>query len=174
MASADTANPAVGTDSQVSGLAVNTSAPAGQIDILQASLDKWRTIALILLALWLASLAFYWWRRKRQAQHGAALMAGAVRVGQSGLGVVRNHANAAYRTLTPLAEVESACMGTDPAAVREALLAWASRQWPQESPQTLTALASLFDVGDARSLIQALDAALYSRAQDPAANAVLM
>ncbi len=101
-------------------------------------------------------------------------MAGAVRVGQSGLGAVRNRANAAYRTLTPLAAVESACMGTDLATVRGALLEWASRQWPQEPPQTLTALASMLDDGVARQLIQALDASLYSRAQDSAATEDLM
>ena len=173
-ASADTANPAADTDSRLSRLAVNTNAPTGRIAIMQSSINTWRTIALLLLALWLVSFAFYWWRRRRQAGQAPAVMAGAARVGQSGLGAVRNHANAAYRKLTPLAAVESACMGTDPATVREALLEWASQQWPQESPQTLTALASLFEDGDARKLIQALDASLYSRAQDAAANEGLM
>ncbi len=98
-------------------------------------------------------------------------MAGAVRIG---LGAVRNRANGAYRTLTPLAAVESACKGTDPSAVRGALLDWASRQWPQQPPLTLTALASMLDDGVARQLIQALDASLYSRTQDATANTDLM
>lgn len=165
---------AAGADSQETRLAAGADTAAVQISILQSSINAWRVIALMLLALWLVSIALYWWRRRRDVGHGEAVMAGAVRVGQSRLGVVRNRANAAYRTLTPLAAVESACMGTDPAAVRGALLEWASRQWPQEPPQTLTALASMLDDGVARQLIQALDASLYSRAQDSTANADLM
>lgn len=172
--SVDTADAAGDTDSQVSRLGVNATAPGGRIALLQSSINTWRTIALLLLALWLVSVAFYWWRRRQHAGQGATVVAGAVRAGQSGLGAVRNHASAAYRKLTPLAAVESACMEADPATVREVLLEWASQQWPQESPQTLTALASLLDEGDARKLIQALDASLYSRAQDAAATESLM
>ncbi len=174
VASVDKDNLAGGVDSQESGLVANTPVPEGRIATLKASINTWRIIALMLLALWLVSIALYWWRRRHRAGQGAAVMAGAVRVGQSGLGAVRNHANAAYRTLAPLAAVESACMGTDPVAVREALLEWASRQWPQDPPQTLTALASTLDDGVARQLIQALDASLYSRAQHASANADLM
>ena len=170
----DAARQAAGADPQETRLAVGADTPAVQISILQSSINAWRIIALMLLALWLVSIALYWWRRRRNVGPGEAVMAGAVRVGQSGLGVVRNRANAAYRTLAPLAAVESACMGTDPATVRGALLEWASRQWPQEPPQTLTALASMLDDVVARQLIQALDASLYSRAQDATANAELM
>ena len=165
---------AAGADSQETRLAAGADTSTGQISILQSSINTWRVIALMLLALWLVSIALYWWRRRHGVGHGSVDIAGYVQAGHSGLGAVRDRANAAYRTLTPLAAVESACMGTDPVTVRGSLLEWASRKWPQESPQTLTALASRFDAGVARQLIQALEASFYSRTPDSTANEDLM
>ncbi|WP_157736292.1 BatD family protein [Granulosicoccus antarcticus] len=150
-----------------SQLISGTDALQAQIASLQTVSNRWKLTALTLLGLWVTSLAFVWWRKRDLIRRE--------KVAGKRLGAVRKHANAAYQSLAPLAAVEAACTGSDPAAVRGALLEWAARQWPEQSPATLTALASRFDEGGAaRELIKALDASLYSRAQGASANTDLI
>lgn len=151
--------------SQVAGNA-NRDALLARITHLQSSSNRWKVLALLLLSVWVASIALLWWRKRRSLERE--------KVAGKRLGAVRKHANAAYQKLAPLAAVDAACKGDEPAAVRGALLEWASRQWPEQAPTTLTALASRFDEGAARELIQALDASLYSRAKDSSANTELL
>lgn len=119
----------------------------------------WRLAALLLLGLWLLSLALFWWWRRRllDAHRGES-------AGVSGqLSSIRQHARKTYQKLAPLAEVETCCKADDPAALGSALIAWAARQWPQQAPRTLTDIALRLNEGPARESVQALDAALYSR-----------
>ena len=121
-----------------------------RLTALQQSNDAWRRIALGSLALWVGCLVVYLvWRVRRR------------KLGQS----VRQQAQAAYQLVKPLAAVEAACAGEDPAAVRRALLDWSRRRWPARPPLTLHALADRLPPGSARERVRELDASLYSRSQ---------
>ena len=47
--------------------------------------------------------------------------------------------------------------------IRSAIIEWSSRQWPDNTPLSLTDVAGRLPVGAARTLIADLDAALYSQ-----------
>ena len=74
----------------------------------------------------------------------------------------------------PLAQVEASIRQGQPASVRTALLTWAGRQWSDDPPQTLTALANRLGDDEAGRCISQLDAVLYSRAGAAGSDGSLM
>ncbi len=145
-----------GVTSESSGK--DASALPGEL-VGEQTFRPWRLATLLLLGLWILSLAVFWWWRRRLLDVHRNESTGAP--GQ--LSSIRQHARKTYQKLAPLAEVEACCKADDPAALGSALIAWAGRQWPQQTPRTLTDIALRLNEGPARESVQALDAALYSR-----------
>ncbi len=104
----------------------------------------WPWVAGALLAVWLVTL--WLWRRERREQPTA-------RAPREPDGIP---AAAARRDL------QHACAANDPAAARDALLAWGQAVLPERPPRTLGALAEATADPAARAAIEALDRALYA------------
>jgi hypothetical protein len=64
-----------------------------------------------------------------------------------------------------------ACRRGQPQAVRDELLAWAARCWPQQPPRALGALAERLDDRHARRALDALERSLYGPPGDAAQDA---
>ncbi|NND92968.1 MAG: hypothetical protein HKN42_19075, partial [Granulosicoccus sp.] len=143
------------------------------VQAIQASADSWRNVALASLTLWFLGLGWILWRRWQY--HPAP----GLRRGQAGdsprhLDAVRQRVGEAVQSLSPLTAVSTACKGSDPVALRTALLDWAARQWTADPPLTLSAISSRLPKGEARDLLMTLDAALYSRVQGESGTQTLM
>ena len=136
---------------------------ADRLSELQKSAERWRTLALLALLLWLISLigiAFF--RRRLRRTESADLPSPSLPGGRR------------LMAFAPLAEVEASIRQGQPASVRTALLSWAGRQWSDDPPQTLTALANRLGDDEAGRCISQLDAVLYSRAGAAGSDGSLM
>lgn len=153
-ASVDPASVVTESSQAVSQIAAATER---RFEELRTSLETWRNLALIVLALWFVSSAAFWWalhkRRKSTDNTDSAL---------GRLGAVRNAASKSLSRMQPLGGVVASCKTGNCDDVRHALLAWSARQWVDDPPLTLGALTKRLATGPARSTIEMLDAALYS------------
>lgn len=102
----------------------------------------WRWIAILFATLWLATLSL-WWRDR-------ALSGSAVAVGR-GVDASRPR----------LSSLRAACRGGDPRRIRDALLAWARKRWPEAPPRGLDALAVRLGDPSLGEQFSMLDAACY-------------
>ena len=122
---------------------VNEPAPAGRAQPLpDESGDAaayWRLASAALLILWLLTLCLWWRGRGRAAARTRAGPPKPV-------------------SLTPL---KRACLKNDAAAVRDALLRWAARKWPDQAMTHLAALKGRGDV-EFQDAITALNRHLYA------------
>lgn len=151
-----------------------------RISALETSLDRWRMAALVMLGLWLISMAWLWlMRRGRRAaltaldsdERGASRASGML---ASGGRQVSGRLDAIHRQLMPLSQVEKACQSGDLPQIKQALLNWASRQWSVSPPNTLDGLQQRLSDSSARELIGQLQVALYGRADtEHAASSVI-
>jgi hypothetical protein len=134
-----------------------TAAMEQRVQNLESSVQKWRNSALVILALWLAScVAFLWFRlQQKKSLDDSDSSSGR-------LGAVRNAATDTLSRMHPLGSLRASCKIGNPNDIRHALLAWSERQWAQDPPRNLAALAKRFESGEARDAIESLDAALYS------------
>lgn len=151
------------------GLALPTEAMSDQMAALEKTSNTWRTATIAALALWLATVAFFMIRRLRQPQDNDGLSRSNH---QQRLGPVRSKSRSLYSRLSPLAGVESSCKEGDLSSVQRSLLEWSNKQWSDQAPLTLSALAQKLPASDAQALIKQLDAALYSK-QDDTSNATV-
>lgn len=128
-----------------------------RIQELRTSVETWRNVALIVLALWFVSSAAFWWtlHQRRKSSEDADSSLGR-------LGAIRNAASDSLSRMQPLGGVVASCKIGNHDDVRLALLAWSARQWADDPPLTLGALTKRLATGPARSTIEMLDAALYS------------
>ena len=106
----------------------------------------WQALAMLLLILWLATLVA--WRRARTA----------------GAGPPRTEDEASGHA--PPVSLRRACRADDAPAARAALLEWAARAWPADTPRSLVALAERLGDGTLRAEVLRLDRALYARAPE--------
>lgn len=151
-----------------------------RISALETSLDRWRMAAIVMLGLWLISMAWLWlMRRGRRAaltaldsdERGASRASGIL---TSGGRQVSGRLDAIHRQLMPLSQVEKACQSGDLPQIKQALLNWASRQWSVSPPNTLDGLQQRLSDSSARELIGQLQVALYGRADtEHAASSVI-
>jgi hypothetical protein len=134
-----------------------TAALEQRLQELETSVETWRNSALLILALWLmSSIAFWWMRHQHQKGSGDADSS------PGRLGDFRNAAADSLSRMQPLGGVVASCKIGNPDDIRHALLAWSARQWADDPPLTLGALAKRLATGPARNSIELLDTALYS------------
>ncbi|MFT5047072.1 MAG: hypothetical protein ACI8UP_004057 [Porticoccaceae bacterium] len=134
-----------------------TAAMELRLQKLESSVKTWRNLALVILLLWLVSSVVFWWIRhqRQKSPEGADSSSGR-------FGAVRNAAADSLSRMQPLGGVAASCKMGNPDDIRRALLAWSARQWVDNPPLTLAALAKRLATGPARNSIESLDAALYS------------
>lgn len=142
------------------GSATETAVLQQRLQKLEKSVVSWRNSAVIILVLWfLSSLIFLWMRYARKKPSDDAAV--------SRMGAVRNAAADSMSRIQPLSGVVASCKMGNLDDIRHALLEWSARQWVDESPLTLGALAKRLERGSpARESIESLDAALYSKRDD--------
>jgi len=150
-------------DSSSDTLAGNTLIQS-QLQHLESSVTLWKRLMSAMLVLWLATIAFFYWQYRKRKYPGQSRS-------KATLGAVRNAARDTVDRVQPLAGVISSCKEGDLKKVKSSLIEWSERQWPDDSPKTLGALAARLPSGEARESIRQLDAALYSK-ESSAANEV--
>ena len=135
-----------------------------RVQELENAVSQWRNVAMAILALWLLSSLAFIWMRYKQRKHSDGTDSSSDR-----LGAVRNAAANSLARMQPLGGVVASCKAGSPEQVRHALLEWSTRQWPEASPSTLSALVKHLPDGAAKDTIESLDAALYSHRADDSA-----
>ena len=135
-----------------------------RVQELENAVSQWRNVAMAILALWLLSSLAFIWMRYKQRKHSDGTDSSSDR-----LGAVRNAAANSLARMQPLGGVVASCKAGSPEQVRHALLEWSTRQWPEASPSTLSALVKRLPDGAAKDTIESLDAALYSQRADDSA-----
>ena len=139
---------------------LQTTAATAQLRALESSVARWRTWALVASSLWLVTSLYYLWRwRSRRPLPGATPSA---RI-DSRLGAVRQAGAESLQRIKPLAGISASCKLGDLASLRQSLLEWAARQWPDDPPLTLDALVKRLPEGDARVTLADVNSALYSQ-----------
>ncbi len=129
---------------------------------IKSELSWWRSVALLVLLLWVLSALYYWWSKStaRLNSEGRGKM-------RRSLGAIRNTATASLASMQPLGGVAASCKNGDLETIRSALIEWSSRQWPDDSPLSLNALVKQLHESPAKESVKALDAALYSGRSSP-------
>ncbi len=107
----------------------------------------WFWVALVLLITWCITL-FIWWRRS-----------GAIKPVHTVATADPNSTTLSIKQA--LAKVKSACQQNDFATLPHSLLSWAQRQWPDQMPQSLQAIAALCDNKPLAGQLLLLDKHLY-------------
>ena len=148
------------TDSSVIG---DDNMALQQVDSLQSSEKQWRVLAFVALALWVMTATAWYVFRRSSASGQTALSPGRGRP-------VAAQVDALYLHLAPMSQVDSACKAGDFRAIKEALLVWAKRQWPDNAPTTLDGLQAQLADSKARATLAKLQTALYSRAEQVDSN----
>jgi hypothetical protein len=143
--------PAVAVSSSTAA-APDAPSPALTVAVDAPEPSLWRWIAMLALAGWLGSVLL-WWRQ-------------AARIPNS------NSIHPAVPTPIGGRAIEAACRGDDPREIREALLAWASSQWPLSPPRTLGQIAAQVDE-PLRAALLALDAQIYGNTPSTIAGAAI-
>ena len=124
---------------------------------LQDEVSFWRSLLIAVLVLWLGSAMFFWWAKSRSKR-----TAGNEPLRRK-LGAVKNAASQSLSNMQPLGGVAASCKSGELETIRSAIIEWSGRQWPDNTPLSLTDVAGRLPVGAARTLIADLDAALYSQ-----------
>jgi len=150
-------NATVDSATRTPGATQTVAALEQRLQELESSVHGWRNSTLGISMLWLAScVAFLWiWLRRRSSLAGNESSNGR-------LGAVRNAAADTLIKMQPLGGLNASCKIGNHADIRQALMDWSARQWADNPPLTLGALAKRLVAGPARTSIESLDAALYS------------
>ncbi len=150
----------VAQDTSADETAVATSGAAGlesRVIALQDEVSFWRSLLIGVLVLWLGSAMLFWWAKSRSNRgEGTEPL-------RRKLGAVKNAASQSLSNMQPLGGVAASCKSGELETIRSAIIEWSSRQWPDNTPLSLTDVAGRLPVGAARTLIADLDAALYSQ-----------
>ena len=134
-----------------------------QVDTLQSSAERWRILAFVAVALWMLTAAAWYLFRRASASDQTAVSPDRGRP-------LAAQVSAAYLHLAPMSQVDGACKAGDFHAIKEALLVWAKRQWPDSAPTTLDGLQAQLADSKARTTLAKLQTALYSRAEQSEQN----
>ncbi len=122
------------------------------LNTTQENRQIWFWLACFAFVGWALSLGaiFWWWWR--QARRDKSFLNKKEPVGLN----------------TRLRDVERACLAGEPHAVKQALLQWASKQWPDQPPMSLLQIGQRLADDAVRHEMQALDAAQYAEPQGQA------
>jgi hypothetical protein len=141
---------------------VTTSAPAlkpsptGRIgDYLH--LTPWQWLCIILVLLWIGTLAAWWISRRRKPRTDAGPDIAAT-PGKTFKKIRPGKRHAAGSALSTLAQ---ACRDNDAQSARRALLEWAAGVWPDVPPRGINALAERLGDAGIADLLKQLDRACY-------------
>ncbi|MFK8077736.1 MAG: BatD family protein [Granulosicoccus sp.] len=147
-------------DTSADETAVATGGEVGlesRVIALQDEVSFWRSLLIGVLVLWLGSAMLFWWAKARSNRgEGTEPL-------RRKLGAVKNAASQSLSNMQPLGGVAASCKSGELETIRSAIIEWSSRQWPDNTPLSLTDVAGRLPVGAARTLIADLDAALYSQ-----------
>jgi len=135
--------------------------PASVSSALNASalqaVGRWRTIAAVLLAGWVASLLGLWlWMRKRQSASSGP--AGA-KPEQSESSIVRFQRRAGSRAA--LDPIKVACDSKDASKISVEVLSWAAMVWPEQAPTHISTVAKRLKSPELLQAFDAIDAQQY-------------
>ena len=128
-----------------------------RVTALQDEVSFWRSLLIVVLVLWLGSALFYWWAKSRSINDTGN------EPFRRKLGAVKNAAGQSLSNMQPLGGVAASCKSGDLETIRSAIIEWSGRQWPNNTPLSLTEVAKRLPEGSAQTLITDLDAALYSQ-----------
>ena len=142
-----------------------------QISTLQDTVNSWRQLTYIALALWLTTMLAGWMLYRRAIKTGEALpVPDKASSGISRSGQLLDNVLEQFAPMSPLGK---ACKQGNLPAIKSALLTWAARHWSQDSPNTLDELQMRLPDGTARNKIRRLQAALYGKTSDTESEVVL-
>lgn len=114
----------------------------------------WPALIVLLAGGWGATL--YLWRRERRARTARQPTDPCVRGAPSEPPPAAPGLDPARRAF------RAACLARDPRAARTALIDWARARWPDRNPTGLEAVAACFDDPEIRSILRAIDRAIYA------------
>jgi hypothetical protein len=114
----------------------------------------WIAVVVMLVGGWGATL--YLWRRERRTHTAQRPDDPTVRGAPAEPPLAASGLDPARRAL------RAACLAKDPRAARTALIHWARACWPDRTPAGLEALAVCFDDPEVRSILRAIDRAIYA------------
>lgn len=128
--------------------------------VMSDSVKRWQLIALATLALWMMTLVAWFFMHRR------ALAAGAdtnVYTKAKRAKKTARRKDSLYQEIVPMKQVDKACKQGNLSAIKQALLEWAERQWPDHTINTLDGLQRKLSSGVARDKLAVLQTALYSK-----------
>lgn len=114
----------------------------------------WLVLIVVLAGGWGATL--YLWRRERRARTAIHPADAAARSTRSASPPAAPGLDPARRAL------RAACLARDPRAARTALVDWARARWPDGATTGLETLAARFEDPEVRSILRAIDRAIYA------------
>jgi len=143
--------------SQAANSSLSTSVATQQVLDLKDSVNRWQWLSAGLLIGLLATLGWALMQRRSQRLLNGDYPSS----GSNRLGAVREGVRQWHEKLAPLAEVELCCREDDFNALSQAILRWAARQFPEQPPRSLSALADRFEPHQVSKDLRLLDADLY-------------
>ena len=156
--SVNSQNSAIGQEAGADGLLVQgTGSTVHTVAEIAASVKRWQWISAALLFAWIATLFWIFMQRFARQKHRGGYSTTMV----NRLGAVRDGVRQSYTNIAPLAEVELSCRESDLNAVSQAVLRWASKQFPDQPPRSLSVLADRLQPHPVSDELRALDADLY-------------
>ena len=132
-----------------------------------SDIKRWQMVSAGLLFGWMVTLAWMIMQYRSRRKHVGGYTTSMV----NRLGAVRDGARQLHSKMAPLAEVELSCRENDPNAVSQSILRWAARQFPDQPPRSLSALADRLGHHSVSVDLRALDADLYRATPGPAREA---
>ena len=131
-----------------------------RMDALETSVANWRSAAIALAVMCLLMVLVYVLRLRRTGKSDADTDGSRL---DARLGAVRQVGADSLQRIKPMAEISASAKTGDLVGLRQALLDWSARQWPDDSPLTLDALAQRLPDSEARLTLTTINAAFYSR-----------
>lgn len=122
------------------------------VSAVQPEADRrWQWLSLFALGGWALTVLYHLFTRRAQS---------ALRSDQVHEKVTSGDALAATGSMK---KIKSACASGSPADIAAAVLVWAARLWPDDSPRNLEAVARRLSNPHITARLQSLDASMYSR-----------
>lgn len=148
---------------QAAGSSGDQAAPDSvtlRLNALETSVAYWRAAAISLAAVSLLAGIYAVWRLRQVSEGTGKSSSGRL---DARLGAVRQAGADSLQRIKPYSGISASAKTGDVAALKQALLEWSARQWPNDPPATLDALASRLPDSEAQATIAMINSASYSR-----------